>query len=100
MAAIHPNHYKYLKAPTVEEMEAVIKASGVCDAQFERFHQMHTCSIKFHRMGYRTMPAKYWHLFLESKSDQPKQKIKSNPHIPKKQKQKIKSNSRIASLID
>src|SRR5688572_24220235 len=63
---VHENNYKYLKAPTIEQIEAVVKAANVSESQFERFHGIYFGAIREVRMGKREMPAKYWHLFLEA----------------------------------
>lgn len=63
---IHPNTFKYLKAPTVEQIEAAVKAAGVSQAQFERYYHLHKDAIRFCLKGLRTMPSKYWHIFYEA----------------------------------
>lgn len=63
---IHNNNFKYLSPPTIEQIEAVVKAANVSEIQFERFHRIYIGCIKQVRLGIRPMPAKHWHLFFET----------------------------------
>lgn len=63
---IHENAYKYLLPPTIEQIDAVVKAANVNAAQFERFHGIFAGCIRDIRCGKRNMPAKYWHLFFDT----------------------------------
>lgn len=58
------NNFKFLKAPTPEQIEATLKASGVSASQFERFHGLYDRCLAHCRYGHRKMPARYWHLFM------------------------------------
>lgn len=62
----HENQYKYLQPPTIEQIEAVIKAANVTDKHFERFHGIFPGAICDVRRGKRNMPVKHWHLFFET----------------------------------
>lgn len=60
------NKFKYLRAPTIEQIDAAVKSAGVTDAQFERFHKIYPTCIYQVRCGFREMPAKHWHIFFET----------------------------------
>jgi hypothetical protein len=61
---MHPNYYKYIHPPTIEQIEKVVRPLGISDAHFERIHGMNPGCIKWVRMGIRRMPVQHWHLFL------------------------------------
>lgn len=81
----HPNYYKFLKAPTVEQIAAVIKKSGVTAKQFERFHHIPENVIPLVNGGHRNMPVKFWHLFLDDPNPQ-SAPVAKRPPIPKEKK--------------
>lgn len=79
-ANIHPNFYKWLKAPTIEQIDAVIKKAGVTQSQFERYYGIYPRAIAHVRCGASDLPAKYWHLFFE----EPKKKVSDPVRYTKK----------------
>jgi len=98
----HPNAKKWLTPPTIEQIDAVVKASGVSELQFERFHDIYPGCIKKVRFGGYRIPVQYWHLFLEdTKSMVPNLVPKSVSKIVpiKKQAPKIKKDSRLSELL-
>lgn len=62
---LHPNHFKYIKAPNIEQIEKVINAYGVQEKQFERFFGFYRESIKLVRRGVRLLPVQHWHIIYE-----------------------------------
>jgi len=88
-----------LTGPTLEQVEEAIKKSGVRVAQFERYHGMyHGCIYQF-RLGFRSIPVKYWHLFLEDTINLSKPVSKKTKLIKKPQKVTVKSGSRLSQLM-
>lgn len=61
------NRMRYLKQPTMEEIDSFIKFCRVSELQFERFFRIAAETIKNVRNGDRPLPAKYWHIFYERK---------------------------------
>lgn len=97
---IHPNRLIFLKAPTIEEVEAVVKKAGVSESQFERYHQIAPATIRRLRFGIRPMPAKHWHLFLSSEGKEvPVSKVVSLKPTSKAQKQRVAADSRLNKLV-
>lgn len=94
----HPNAKRWLKPPTIEQIDAVVKASGASEPMFESYHGIYIGCIIHVRMGFRNMPLKHWHLFLE---DNPKNTNKhtNKPVISKPKKQKVSADSRLAGLV-
>ena len=56
---------QYKRHPTIEEVEIVIKASGLEVLPFERFYGMPRQSIQKFKKGTHTIKQKYWHLFFD-----------------------------------
>lgn len=63
---LHPNHLKYIKAPTIEMIDKVMAAHGVEEKTFERFYGMYYTAIKHVRRGIRQLPVQHWHIIYES----------------------------------
>lgn len=63
---IHENNFKYLSPPTIEQIEAAVKAANVTIPQFERFHNIYPGCIRQIRFGSKQMPPQHWHLFFET----------------------------------
>lgn len=63
---IHNNNFKYLSPPTIEQIEAAVKAANVSESQFERFHHIYEGCIRKIRYGSKQMPPQHWHLFFET----------------------------------
>lgn len=100
---IHPNSYKYLKAPTIEQIEAVVEKTGVSEAQFERVYGLYDGCICHVRIGFKPLPAKHWHLFLEPTLKPPNQMAnrftaKTTSRTPKTSR-RVKSDGRVSNLI-
>lgn len=98
---IHPNKFKFLKAPTIEQIEEVVKKAGVSEAQFERFYNIFDGAIRQHRHGHRTIPARYWHLFLEDTNMVPNSVSKSVSTLKssKPKQKKPSADSRLNKLV-
>lgn len=62
---LHPNHLKYIKAPTMEMIQKVMDAYGVDEAQFERFFGIYRWCVKNIKRGARTLPVQHWHIIYE-----------------------------------
>jgi|SRR5688572_7726058 len=96
---VHENNYKYLKAPTIEQIEAVVKAANVSESQFERYHGIYEQCIKQVRMGLREMPSKYWHLFLDApQTTSSGAGSKRTPQTAPKRTGRVISSSRVEKL--
>lgn len=96
---VHENNFKYLSAPTIEQIESVVKAVGVSEAQFERYYNLYDGAITHVRIGFRQLPAHYWHIFFEP------QKLTNKKANPKPaetpiQRTKLKKSGRISGLLD
>jgi len=100
--ANHPNIKRWLKAPTIEQIDLVVKASGVSELQFERYYGIYPGCIKKVRFGGYRLPVQHWHLFLEDNKSlvpNPVPKI-INKRVPNKPSQcKLKKDPRLANLI-
>lgn len=59
------NVKKYLRQPTVQEVDSFIKELGITDVQFERFYKIPPKTMARFRMGFRPFPKKYWHFVYE-----------------------------------
>lgn len=59
------NVHKYLKAPSLTEIDAFIKELGITDAQFERYYEMPFRIMGKVRNGSKPFPKKYWHYVYE-----------------------------------
>lgn len=62
---LHPNHLKYIKAPTIEMIDKVMAAYDVDESQFERFFGIYRWCIKNIRRGVRSLPTQHWHIIYE-----------------------------------
>jgi hypothetical protein len=60
-----PNYYRYLKAPTPEQIDQVVNETAINTAQFERYFGIYKKCISHARSG-RTLPIKYWHIIFEN----------------------------------
>ena len=61
----HENVHKYLKAPSLAEIDAFIKELGISDLQFERYYEMPFRTINKIRTGQNDLARKYWHFIYE-----------------------------------
>lgn len=61
----HANRAKYLKAPSLKEIDSFIKELNVSDNQFERFFGMAYNTIGPIRANRGKLPAKFWHIVYE-----------------------------------
>lgn len=95
----HPNKFKYLKAPTIEQIEAVVKKAGVTDAQFERYNHIHEGAIKKIRQGKKQMPTKHWHLFFETYPSHGVFSVAKPTSQTPKPRTKLKTNGQLSRLI-
>lgn len=62
---LHPNHLKYIKAPTIQMIDKVMDAYGVEEKQFERFFGIYKYCIKHVRNNFRPFPVQHWHIIYE-----------------------------------
>jgi hypothetical protein len=56
---------KYLKSPTIQEIQSFIKEVGVSVIQFERFYNMPKRTLFLTLGGHRALPVKYWPIFYD-----------------------------------
>lgn len=107
------NREKYLKAPTIEEIEAFMAKLGVTAPQFEMFYGIKPDTIRQIRVGERNLPCKWWHFIFEeivpkygavSNFEKPKRTIYNNVTLksqaPKKPKKAKKQDPPGAALLD
>jgi hypothetical protein len=97
--AHHPNKYKYLKAPTIEQIEAVVAKAGVSDAQFERHYGLYDGCLSHVYMGLKPMPAKYWHLFFDPATRTTTKPTTASTPITPQHRPKVKQGSSLARLF-
>lgn len=96
----HPNCRRWLRPPTIEQIEAVIKASGVTVPHFEKYHGIYDGCIRHIRLGDKKMPVQHWHLFLEdTKTNVPNNVPKMVSVTQKLQKRKELRLTRTANLL-
>ena len=95
---VSENNYKYLKAPTIEQIEAVVKKTGVSEAQFERFHSIYDGAITHVRIGFRELPSSYWHIFLDPSTSTNKQTNRKPVKTPK-QRTNTKPTGTLSNLL-
>lgn len=107
------NQKKYLKAPTVEEIDAVLKHLGVTAAHFERFFNIYpNCIAQLHMKERanvvreygtytRRLPLKYWHLIFENLPSKHSQHLRpvTKQKIKRAKKKKIKMDDKILALL-
>lgn len=95
----HPNKYKFLAPPTIEQIEAVIKKSGANESHFEAYHGMYRGCISNHRIGFRKVPLKFWHLFLEDTRTAPNKLTNISPIKTPAPRPKVSADSRLSGLV-
>lgn len=100
----HPNAKRWLKPPTIEQIDAVVKASGTSESQFERFYGIYPNCIAGIRYGDKRMPVQFWHLFLaeDRKSFLPNSlpiSVSKTVPIAKTRKPNLSSDSRLNKLV-
>lgn len=96
---VHPNAKRWLKPPTIEQIDAAVKASGTSEPKFEAFYGLSLGCIAKVRCGFRQMPVKHWHIFLEdTKTNIHKPLHRSNP-ISVPSKPRVKNDTRISGLV-
>ena len=61
----YDNVHRYLKPPSLAEVDAFIKELGVSDSQFERFYRMPKKTISRIRAQQINLQKKYWHYIYE-----------------------------------
>jgi len=61
----YDNVHKYLKAPSLAEIDAFIKELDITDAQFERYYKMPDRTISKIRFENRPLPKRFWHFIYE-----------------------------------
>lgn len=59
------NKAKYAHAPSWEEIESLIKETGMCLAHFEKFYGMPFKTLNHVKMGDRHLASKFWHFIYE-----------------------------------
>ena len=101
----YDNVHKYLKAPSITEIDAFIKELGISDYQFERYYRMAFRTMNKVRTGYRPLPRKYWHYIYEKKLPEYAAFNKSKTHKheralerTKPQRKKVVNVNRLTSL--
>jgi hypothetical protein len=97
--------HKYLKAPSLTEIDAFIKELGISDLQFERYYRMASRTIDKVRRGYRPLPRKYWHYIYEKSLPEYAigYKLNTKKHArviarDKRQRKKVVNVNRLTSL--
>lgn len=96
----HPNALRWLQPPTIEQIDAVVKKAGVSESRFEDFHGIYFGCICHVRIGFRDMPIKHWHLFLD-----PQQRAtnrtpnKSNHKKPTNKRTKVKATGSLSKIV-
>lgn len=95
----HPNLRRWLKAPTIEQIDAVVKKSGVSELQFERFHNIYPGVIRNIRWGSKRMPVQHWHLFLDPQNSIISNSIPKTTSFSLTKRTKPKSSSSLSKLI-
>lgn len=88
----HPNKYKWLRPPTIEQIKAKLEELNVSGWQFERFHGMPQNCIAKVACGI-PLPVKFWHFFLEEPKELPEQE--ESKKLPE-QKEQIKANRKVS----
>lgn len=56
---------EYERSPTIEEIEFIVKMSGMKAQEFERFYGITPKRISRFKSGKDPFPKKYWHLFFD-----------------------------------
>lgn len=102
------NRKRYLKAPTVEQVNNFIEELGVSALQFERFYGIPDHTIPRIRVGTRDFPRKYWHIIYEkivptygdgyAKAMSLKKKVTKKKKPAIKKKVTTSSDNRLSSL--
>lgn len=95
----HPNAKKWLQPPTIEQVDAVVKKSGASEPMFESFYGIAIGCIAKFRCGYRNIPLKHWHIFLEDNNSNIHKYVPKTPRQRILPKQKINADSRLTKLI-
>lgn len=61
----YDNVHKYLKAPSLVEIDAFINELGISDLQFERYYEMTPRTISRIRAQHIQLPRRFWHYVYE-----------------------------------
>ena len=61
----HENVHKYLKAPSLAEIDSFIKELGISDLQFERYYEMTPKTISRIKANHIQLPRRFWHFIYE-----------------------------------
>lgn len=99
------NVHKYLKAPSLTEIDDFIKELGISDLQFERYYEMTPKTISRIRAQRIQLPRRFWHYVYEKIVPQyaipySKRNNKTPSKIPSKIKQRktVVNVNRLTSL--
>lgn len=96
------NSERYLKAPTVAQVNQFVKECGVSTHRVELFYGIAVGTIRQVRIGHRLLPCKYWHIFFGDtvRKEQPVRKYKHVTRVAtKKISKRIKEDERIKGLM-
>lgn len=101
----YDNVHKYLKPPSLAEIDAFVKELGITDAQFERYYGIPFRMMGKVRNGSKPFPKKYWHFVYEKIVPQYaipytkkiKSKVPSNV-LPKSKRRKVVNVNRLTDL--
>lgn len=97
---VHPNAKRWLKPPTMEQVDAVVSASGASEPRFEAFYGMSIGTIAKARCGFRSIPVKHWHLFLaEDKETVFHKNIHKPQRLPATSSTRAKNGTRLSGLL-
>lgn len=102
------NRTKYLKAPTLEQVESFITKLKVSGAQFERFYGIPDGTIRQIKLNKRSLPAKFWHIIYEQVKpaygsgflDQNKAPVQTVTKVATIRRERPRTNSRTNTVLD
>ena len=79
------NQKKYSGPPTWEQIERVVKKTGMSKFHFELFYGINHNHLAQVKRGQRQLSLTYWHIFYEFGKRRPKSPIKDvPPPVPRK----------------
>lgn len=106
------NQKRYLRAPTIEEIDLVLEHLGVSQTHFERFFNIYPNCIAQLHMGDRSnviksngeehkrkLPLKFWHIIFENLPHKEKKEVLRTISKPKASKPKIKRATKRKKVV-
>src|SRR5688572_10445129 len=103
---VRNNTSKYLKSPTIEDIQSALDNLGVCARHFERYFGIPVKTITKFKVGSQGFPKKYWHLIFENLPKDKQEVLKTitkpvapKPKIKRAKKKRVVMDDKILALL-